>query len=496
MAKAVHELDPSADTIIVLKNPGAPFAIWKEPFFDARTKPQRHNTEFGEQERLSDEGDWGSLPIGKKTKKKKEKKGKKGKTGGVVSNEPVDRSSESVGKSSAINGVGTTKGEPGMFNNDDMSISAALIAKSDMKGKGPEPKKDPSALACESLFGGGRESEAKASSSAQLDAEALSLNELEEPTVPVDEEDEGSISYLVSSRHLALASGYFKSSLADDGWIEGQTSATDGKYHLSASDWDPEALLILLQILHLRNRSVPRSPTLEMLAKVAVLVDYYRCREAVEVLSEIWINNVKLISPVPSTYGRDLVLWMCIAWVFKLPTEFKQTTSIAFRQTKSRTLQHMFLPIPNPVLGESFVPEMFDTRRLPNVDRIELKRYQAIKELVSSLHGWLDKFRGSSYSCKEASQHDHACSSMLLGALTKAMDRLGCWLPRPVFPFQHMSFDELYNGVDALIAPTWNTRPYYDHPCGFQDTVIQDARRISEKLAELDLWDFKDRGDN
>lgn len=47
-----------------------------------------------------------------------------------------------------------------------------------------------------------------------------------------------------------------------------------------------EALLSLMQIVNGRTRSVPGEVNLEMLAEIAVLVDYFDCLEAVEVFPE------------------------------------------------------------------------------------------------------------------------------------------------------------------------------------------------------------------
>jgi hypothetical protein len=270
MAKAVHEIDPSADTILVLKNPGAPFAVWND--------------------------DWSPKTIKKKRKKERQ----------VI------------------------------INWDEPPLASNPV--------------EGSSIGRESLFGGGQPGISEASSSAHFDLKAPQFEKPDNPPVLVEKE-ESSVHYRVSSRHLALGSEFFKISLRRNGWMEGQLDVADGMYHLAAADWDAEAFLILLQVLHLRNLLVPRSLTLGMLARIAVLVDYYRCSEAVVMFSEIWINTAKQTSPIPSTYGRDLILWMCIAWVFKLPAEFQQTTEIAFRQSKTRTIQDMCLPIPKLVLG-------------------------------------------------------------------------------------------------------------------------------------------------
>lgn len=66
----------------------------------------------------------------------------------------------------------------------------------------------------------------------------------------------------------------------------------DGLYHVPAEDWDGEALLCVLQVLHLHNSQVPRTVSLEMLAKIAVLVDFYKCADTAGPY------NLSILSPV------------------------------------------------------------------------------------------------------------------------------------------------------------------------------------------------------
>lgn len=44
----------------------------------------------------------------------------------------------------------------------------------------------------------------------------------------------------------------------------------NGKYQLKAYYWDEEAFMVILNIVHLRNKKVPRDVSFEMLAKVSV----------------------------------------------------------------------------------------------------------------------------------------------------------------------------------------------------------------------------------
>jgi hypothetical protein len=165
-----------------------------------------------------------------------------------------------------------------------------------------------------------------------------------EPDMSEGKTNKEEVHYYVSSRHLRLASPTFDSLLTKEKWKEGEPDKDDGLYHVPAEDWDIEALLLLLNVLHHRNRHVPRSLSLEMLAKIAVLIDYYDCAEAVELCTERWIEHLRKTSPVPSGFCRDLMLWMCIAWVLRMPDEFTQTTAIALRQVDQELLT-LGLPI-------------------------------------------------------------------------------------------------------------------------------------------------------
>ncbi|KAF2635892.1 hypothetical protein P280DRAFT_410777 [Massarina eburnea CBS 473.64] len=290
-------------------------------------------------------------------------------------------------------------------------------------------------------------------------------------------EEEG-IRYTVSSRHLALASGFFKSSLTKEGWVEGVPSKVDGKYHLTTYDWDPDVFRILLNVIHLRNRQVPRTVSLDTLAKFAVLVDYYRCIEAVEVYAEIWIEQAKKTSPIPQRYGRELMLWMCIAWVFRLKPEFETITDVAIKQCTTPTIRDMELPIPKSIL-----------------DAIEHKRYQIIEERISDLHHWLDVYGAENYKCQYSLSSSFECSSILLGALTKEMRRSSL-SPRPEVPFDGLSFEQLLIAIEGLKSPAWSKsvgRGYYGdtHNCNFSASIKKNMEDARSTITGLDMSEFE-----
>ncbi|KAL2882827.1 hypothetical protein SGCOL_001517 [Colletotrichum sp. CLE4] len=160
--------------------------------------------------------------------------------------------------------------------------------------------------------------------------------------------DEPVVKYLVSSRHLALSSRYFSAKLSGP-WIEAAVKHIDGCYHMDATEWDSEALLILMRVIHGKTRSVPRHMDLEMLAKLAVLVDYYECHEVIEIYCPGWIGS--LSDKLPADYGRDMVLWLLISHVFQQYDIFQQMTRVAVLKSAD-PVRTMELPIPSSLVGK------------------------------------------------------------------------------------------------------------------------------------------------
>lgn len=160
----------------------------------------------------------------------------------------------------------------------------------------------------------------------------------------------------VSAKHLMLASPVFKK-LLSGGWKENVTFLQKGSVEITAESWDIEALLILLRAMHCQHNRIPRKLSLEMLAKVAVLADYYKCKEVVGVFADIWIKALN--GTVPNTYSRELILWLWIAWFFELSDEFRTITSIAMSQSNG-CIDNLGLPIPDKVLGKKKLSLNFD----------------------------------------------------------------------------------------------------------------------------------------
>ena len=153
------------------------------------------------------------------------------------------------------------------------------------------------------------------------------------------------VTFRVSSHHLMQASLVFKAALTG-GWKEGSTAA-GGCYQINAEDWDAEAMRVVLSLVHSRTKAIPRCVTLEMLSKIAVLVDYYELHEAVHFCASLWIDTLRFLPP--KVYGRDLILWICVSWVFKDAPLFNGMTKLAIEQSPGKVPTFQ-LPIPEKVI--------------------------------------------------------------------------------------------------------------------------------------------------
>lgn len=191
----------------------------------------------------------------------------------------------------------------------------------------------------------------ESSTRAESVSDSVHQDELEEPN--------RTISYYVSSRHLIVASPWFRRALAKEKWSESVKDEKDNLIHLEADDWDSDIFLVLMNIIHLENRKVPQEISLEGLAKMAVLVDYYECDEAVEHFTDKWKQHLGTAVPIPATYCRDLTLWIWIAWVFDWQEQFGNATLIAVKYC-SGPMDALGLPIPERVTGETL---RFDSLR-------------------------------------------------------------------------------------------------------------------------------------
>ncbi|RYC58725.1 hypothetical protein CHU98_g7476 [Xylaria longipes] len=242
-------------------------------------------------------------------------------------------------------------------------------------------------LPLESMIEAGLEPEPVAEESpleSMIEAQAELVAE-EPPSEQTSEEPvEPKIHLQVSSAHLRLASSYFREAL--DGPFKESHRASNGFRYVDAEDWDKEALLIVMRIIHGQNRHVPRHLSLEMLAKVGVIVDYYQCREVLGAFVDIWCLGMKS-NPLPLSLDRDLIMLLFVSWVFHWGDQFRSVTKLMQDDCTS----------------------------------LDKWRQESIDQITDALNDLLKYFGKEAAECSSSSNYSFECSSMLLGALTREL---------------------------------------------------------------------------
>ncbi|PTB63510.1 hypothetical protein BBK36DRAFT_1126953 [Trichoderma citrinoviride] len=232
----------------------------------------------------------------------------------------------------------------------------------------------------------------------------------------------------LSSRHLTLASAYFEKMLAND-WKE-TTPEGDYSYVVKAEDWDEEALLIMMNIIHGRTAKLPMAMNLETLAKICALVDYYQCHEALKFFNQLWLGRIDRRSYT----GRDLLLRLSVACVFPDRTKFQNLTMSLIKESKW-PIESLGLPIPQSV-----------------IDALNKQREHYISAIITGLKELIKA------ECSDNGRKcSFECSSAFIGALIKGMDKARIseeYLSLP--PYTGHSLESLQQVILGFAEPSWN----------------------------------------
>ena len=125
-----------------------------------------------------------------------------------------------------------------------------------------------------------------------------------EKACPNSKERLEDVQFKVSATYLALASRTFKSLLRGS-MKEATELRENGNTTLLLPDDDPDAFLILLNIIHLNNRLVPRGVDFDKLLQLAILVDKYEVHDATRLYACLWLKGLR--SQVPQTSQPNVV---------------------------------------------------------------------------------------------------------------------------------------------------------------------------------------------
>lgn len=447
-----YQIVSHTDTIVFLKNPSMVFAEWGEPvLLEIRRDPWITSTSSA------------SRPLSKKEKKKLNKR--------TIPSQPIIRASPLL--------------QDEVPSTDSTGPSDAPIVFEESPNQADQ---SPSRRASSNTEHAVHQSTpGETTSSSDLpEVAAMGPHEAGSVIGVADKlEEEDGIRFKVCAGNLMSASPWFSRALERDGWSESIGNSTDGCFRISAEGWDEEAFLILMNVLHLRNNKVPRSLSLEMLAKLALLADYYEFRDSVELIVDVWVADLRVKNPIPETYCRDLILWIWISWTFKLSHEFKHATAVAITQSPE-PIRDLGLPIPSWITGKYCSTHAVWFRSYA-IDEMDDRRYRSIESILFELAEQVRVYRSTTYTCPIDSVYSFRCGSMLLGALAKQIDSSNLDTPQLERPYSKRTFDDLCATVGSMKSETWLHGPYTDHDCNIITAVKLIVNTAAAKVAGLDL---------
>lgn len=154
--------------------------------------------------------------------------------------------------------------------------------------------------------------------------------------------------FLVSSAILRHACREFHEELDPNGgaWKELEVQP-DGFRHKNVDGFDPDALHSVLDVVHFRNSKMPTRPSIELLAKMAVIVDSFQCREAMTFAGQLW--DAEEIDIPEESDRRSLLLCLLVSSVLSTTRLLKEITPIILAQS-ARPLDTCGLPIPHGIV--------------------------------------------------------------------------------------------------------------------------------------------------
>ncbi|KAF4462259.1 hypothetical protein FALBO_10929 [Fusarium albosuccineum] len=276
------------------------------------------------------------------------------------------------------------------------------------------------------------------------------------------------IQFRVSSRHLSIVSPVFKAMI--EGKYKESQPNHQGLMEIGASEWNAQALLILLDVIHGHHRDVPRTLDPETIVQIGFLVDYYDCLEVVEIFFDRWCLFIKKWNafswafPEVPRFGQDDTLLLFIAWAFRSRVFSNLTRSAAFN---SERLIETDLPIPNKIL-----------------ENIEEKRVELIDQLFSKLYNLQEDLVVGRVGCSLE------CSCRLLGYLMKEMREKELPATKPDKPFSGYSVPSVLKIINGITTPVWNSRKPVD-ACKLEKHLYSNPSELEAQVTGLRLEDFQ-----
>ncbi|KAE9962923.1 hypothetical protein EG328_011923 [Venturia inaequalis] len=227
--------------------------------------------------------------------------------------------------------------------------------------------------------------------------------------------------------------------------------ASQNEITLSDDD-DPEALLTVLRIAHLKTYEVSRSLDLHQLVKMATICDKYdtvaTCRPLIGGWVDSWIKSEQIsgVFGFGNRFGRQTptrneeFLW--VSWVFGYEQQFTElATSLqlmvstnvddALFAPRTTGLFSQNLPIRLPGIIPSGIAESLLEVRQATV-KAQLNVFYTIFDRIKAGNTCKSRVTGFALFGSPQRKHLDSCNALALGSLIRAFERFGeCYSGRP-----------------------------------------------------------------
>ncbi len=300
-----------------------------------------------------------------------------------------------------------------------------------------------------------------------------------------------------------LASPIFKSMLQYTCFKEGELLKSGGKAEISLHDDDPVTFEILMYIIHNRPKRVPRQITLETFVKLAILVDKYQTHEIMDLYVELWM--VELKKTVPERLTDDILSWLCVSLVFRMPVEFANLTRILIWEGEWRVENRLEqgLPIPDRIFRTLMINSEPQAGADTYTEKIEKKRKKTISNILETIQSLTTTFAGKIGVCGVSSEvklkRHRNCDGMMLGTLLKSAAEINIW-PAPKDPYEGITIKELIGKVRDMqftsLCDVSNPSGKANEAHGFLDWVKEKMDEHEKSVKGLKLSVFQCCGVN
>ncbi|KAF2135810.1 uncharacterized protein K452DRAFT_158783 [Aplosporella prunicola CBS 121167] len=261
---------------------------------------------------------------------------------------------------------------------------------------------------------------------------------------PTPDSEETAKTFIVSSRVMGLAcnawdrmlNGHFK---------ESQGAGADGDVReVAFPDDDAAALMVLLNIIHLRFKEVPYQLPFATLVELAVLTDKYDLTTLVRPWYFTWMAGMQghLLAP-----GFEQWLW--VAWEFGHLDNFKTLADHLVRTVRvngslSEDGRLMCVTQGGKVLDPLDISQHMPPDIIENIIAIQQKVISAILDVYyKTLENYTSAYNSGRTVCQSEAGKRFECDAMAFGSLVLPLQQTGLGLVRTFAATEQLSVEEL-----------------------------------------------------